>query len=812
MKKLRSGSSEKGDKSPRKSSSKKESSSKPTTLAAGKVSNPDYAYTNHVYLHPNDFMALGKSRSSADISNYLESGLPEGETFIKVRSAKDGTEFVFNAKPDDQVSSGTLGLNGFQRNDLYYSLGQSTEVTLFIPNNDRVWAQSIDVEVDLASKSSNSHTFDTKTLESSIQNILGNQFLTIQQTYLLSVDRQPLKFKVLDVTVTDLASLSKSTESQLESSLSEDANKTSMAESSLKAFRGLISNKTTVNISKTQGSPIKLSGPTGRGSTGSVVTASPLFRPDWNFAKMGIGGLDNEFSSIFRRAFASRVFPASVVKKLGIPHVKGLLLYGPPGTGKTLMARQIGKMLNGKEPKVVNGPEILNKFVGASEENVRKLFAEAEAEYKAKGDESELHIIIFDEIDAIAPARGTRSGGTGVADTVVTQLLSKIDGVDQLNNILIIGMTNRKDMIDDALLRPGRLEIHMEIGLPSESGRLQIIKIHTNAMVDNKLLSDDVKLEELAENTRNFSGAEIEALVKSASSFAFNRLIDPLNPTKPVSPDKLKVTASDFKAALMEIKPAFGVSHDQFSNCAPNGIINFGTRFEKLKGTGELFIQQVSHSSRTPLVTVLLEGDTGCGKTSLASTLARESNFPFVKMISPDEYLTYSETGKVQKIHKVFEDAYRSAQSVIVIDDVERILDYVPIGSRFSNSVLQTLLVMLKRPPPVGKKLIVFVTTSQRNVLEAMGFMDVFDAVLRVPNVEDGKECVKVLDNMNSFSAEDLAMIERSFKGSIPVKNLFMIAEMAVQGMSGSVTDRFFQCLLDYGKSHVRPSKASLDG
>lgn len=110
--------------------------------------------------------------------------------------------------------------------------------------------------------------------------------------------------------------------------------------------------------------------------------------------------------------------------------MRGILLYGPPGTGKTLMARQIGKMLNAKEPKIVNGPEILNKYVGASEENIRKLFAEAESEYKARGDNSDLHIIIFDEIDAICKQRGSKNDGTGVGDSIVNQLLSKMDGVD----------------------------------------------------------------------------------------------------------------------------------------------------------------------------------------------------------------------------------------------------------------------------------------------------------------------------------------------------------------------------------------------
>jgi vesicle-fusing ATPase len=144
-------------------------------------------------------------------------------------------------------------------------------------------------------------------------------------------------------------------------------------------------------------------------------------------------------------------------------------------------------------------------------------------QYKAKGDESGLHIIIFDELDAICKQRGSTNNGTGVGDSIVNQLLSKLDGVDQLNNILIIGMTNRLDMIDEALTRPGRLEVHMEISLPDEKGRLQILTIHTAKMRDNGVMDRDVNLPELAAITKNFSGAEIGGLVKSATSFAFNR-------------------------------------------------------------------------------------------------------------------------------------------------------------------------------------------------------------------------------------------------------------------------------------------------
>jgi vesicle-fusing ATPase len=129
-----------------------------------------------------------------------------------------------------------------------------------------------------------------------------------------------------------------------------------------------------------------------------------------------------------------------VIDKYGIKHVKGMLLYGPPGTGKTLIARQIAKVLDCNEPKIVNGPEIFDKYVGGSEKKIRELFEPAEKDMKTLGDDSKLHIII-------------------------------LDGVDSLNNILVIGMTNRKDMIDEAMLRPGRLEIHREIGLPDEFGR-----------------------------------------------------------------------------------------------------------------------------------------------------------------------------------------------------------------------------------------------------------------------------------------------------------------------------------------------------
>jgi len=197
--------------------------------------------------------------------------------------------------------------------------------------------------------------------------------------------------------------------------------------------------------------------------------------------------------------------------------------------------------------------------------------------YKEKGDESGLHIIIFDELDAIFKQRGSTNSGTGVGDTVVNQVLSKMDGVDQLNNILIIGMTNRLDMIDEALLRPGRLEVHMEISLPDEHGRYQILNIHTAKMRKNGVMDGNVDLKELSRLTKNFSGAEIGGLIKSATSFAFNRHVK-VGTIAGIGNDveNLRVNVDDFANALDEVHPAFGVSEEELAQVVQNGIIHYG--------------------------------------------------------------------------------------------------------------------------------------------------------------------------------------------------------------------------------------------
>jgi len=155
-------------------------------------------------------------------------------------------------------------------------------------------------------------------------------------------------------------------------------------------------------------------------------------------------------------------------------------------------------------------------------------------------------------------------------------MIPQMDGVDQLNNILIIGMTNRIDMIDEALLRPGRLEVHMEISLPDEKGRWQILNIHTSKMRTNGVMDDDVDIVELAALTKNFSGAEIGGLIKSATSFAFNRHVK-VGTMAGISDDveNLRVNRADFMRALDEVHPAFGVSEEELQQVIQNGIIHY---------------------------------------------------------------------------------------------------------------------------------------------------------------------------------------------------------------------------------------------
>ena len=306
--------------------------------------------------------------------------------------------------------------------------------------------------------------------------------------------------------------------------------------------------------------------------------------------------------------------------------------------------------------------------------------------------------------------RGSVNSGTGVHDSIVNQLLTKIDGVDSLNNILLIGMTNRKDMLDEAILRPGRLEVHIEIGLPDEAGRHQILKIHSSKMSENEFLGQDVDVADLARRTKNFSGAEIEGLVKSAVSFALARQIDFQNlSSMEIDEDNVKVEMGDFERALLEVVPAFGASTETFERCRLNGIISPGEKFEKLHHTCGRSWSRCA-SDKTPMLTCVLEGAAGSGKTALAATLAIGAQYPFMKLVSADNMVGMGEMGKCQALAKVFEDGISPAVAIARRHRASARLrrDRPEIQQRGAGAAH-----LAERQPPEGRKLLVIGTTSR---------------------------------------------------------------------------------------------------
>ncbi len=355
------------------------------------------------------------------------------------------------------------------------------------------------------------------------------------------------------------------------------------------------------------------------------VEVTELARPSVTYED--IGGLEDELQRI-REMIELPLKHPEVFTRLGIDPPKGVLLYGPPGTGKTLIARAVANEA-GANFFSIQGPEIMSKFYGQSEERLREIFTEAEKNAPS--------VIFIDELDSIAPKRDEVQGE--VERRVVAQLLTLMDGLTTRGNVIVIAATNREDAIDPALRRPGRFDREIEIGVPTVSGRKEIFEIHTRGMP----LAEDIAVDRIAGITHGFVGADLAALAREAAMKALRRYLPDIDLGKPIPAElleKMKVTAADFSDALREIEPSAMrevlVEIPETSWDDVGGLDNIK---KDLHEAVELPLEDPVSFDRLgikPPRGVLLYGPPGTGKTLIARAIANESKANFISIKGPE--------------------------------------------------------------------------------------------------------------------------------------------------------------------------------
>ncbi|MBI4019285.1 MAG: CDC48 family AAA ATPase [Candidatus Aenigmarchaeota archaeon] len=380
-----------------------------------------------------------------------------------------------------------------------------------------------------------------------------------------------------------------------------------------------------------------------------------------------LGGLHEEVKKV-REMIELPLKHPELFERLGIEPPKGILLHGPPGTGKTLLAKAVANE-SGAKFFVINGPEVMSKFYGESEENIRKVFEQAEKNAPS--------IIFIDEIDAIAPKREEVRGE--VEKRVVSQMLTLMDGLKSRGKIIVIGATNIPNALDPALRRPGRFDREIEIGIPNKEGRREILQIHTRGMP----LSKDVNVENIASITHGYVGADIQALCKEAAMHALRRVlpdITSIKEDKPIDPEiikKLTVTDEDFNYALKMVGPS---AMREVLIEAPNvkwtdigGLEYVKQSLIEAVEWPMKFPESFKRLGIRPPTGILLYGPPGCGKTLLAKAVASESGANFISIKGP-ELLSMWVGESERHIRDVFRRAKQVSPSVIFFDEIDALV------------------------------------------------------------------------------------------------------------------------------------------
>jgi len=356
-----------------------------------------------------------------------------------------------------------------------------------------------------------------------------------------------------------------------------------------------------------------------------------------------IGGLGEEVKKV-REMIELPLRHPELFEKLGIEAPKGVLLHGPPGTGKTLLAKAVAGETNANFFSL-SGPEIMSKYYGQSEENLREIFDEAEKNAPS--------IIFIDEIDSIAPKRDEVSGE--MERRIVAQMLSLMDGLKSRGKVVVIGATNRPNAIDPALRRPGRFDREVEIGIPGRKGRLEVLLIHTRGMP----LADDVDMDKMSEITHGYSGADLAALSREAGMRAIRRVLPSLNIEIDEIPsdvlNSMEVRAKDMFDAFRELEPS---ALREVLVESPN------VKWEEIGGLENVSVDVPKG--------VLLYGPPGTGKTLLARAVATESEANFIS-VKGHEFLSKWVGESEKAVRETFRKARTASPAVIFIDELDAI-------------------------------------------------------------------------------------------------------------------------------------------
>ncbi|MCL4389100.1 MAG: CDC48 family AAA ATPase [Candidatus Marsarchaeota archaeon] len=443
-----------------------------------------------------------------------------------------------------------------------------------------------------------------------------------------------------------------------------------------------------------------------------------------------IGGLKNEIQKIREMVELPIRYP-ELFERLGIEPPKGVLLFGAPGTGKTLLAKAVANESDAHFIDI-SGPELVSKFVGESEEKLRELFNEAK--------EKAPTIIFMDEIDAMVPKR--EEATNEVERRMVSQLLALLDGIGSRGQVIVIGATNRPNAIDPALRRPGRFDREIEIGVPDRNSRKEILQIHTR----NMPLSKDVNLDELADMTHGYTGADLTALAREAAMCTLRKLLPTIIDKKAIPNEiliGLTVTRDDFISAYSSIQPsALREVFVERPNVHWSDVGGLDFVKNQLKEAVEMPIKNPEAFEKIgirPVKGILLVGAPGTGKTMLAKAVATERESNFISIKGPELLSKY--VGESEKAtREVFRKARMAAPCIIFIDEIDAIAGVRDSGrgdSMVTERIVDTLLTELDGLQE-AKGIVVLAATNRPDMVDpALLRPGRFDKIIEIPMPDD---------------------------------------------------------------------------